>query len=83
MAIVLVGDADAFGTEIEAAGFGPVDVERDEGPVEEGRERSAAASVQPLDAGEEGPTEGGEDPTGDSADEEPGRRPRGEVADAT
>lgn len=29
-AIVLVGDADAFGTELEAAGIGPVTVERDD-----------------------------------------------------
>ncbi|MEI7744660.1 MAG: pitrilysin family protein [Chloroflexota bacterium] len=29
-AIVLVGDHDAFGEELEAAGFGPVDVVRDE-----------------------------------------------------
>ena len=65
MAIVLVGDADAFGKDIEAAGFGPVDVERDDGPAEEGRERSAAASVQPVDAGPEGPTEGAEETTVD------------------
>jgi len=61
MAIVLVGDADAFGKDIEAAGFGPVYVERDEGPAEEGRAVSATASVQPVDAGQEGPTEGSEE----------------------
>ena len=73
MAIVLVGDADAFHDEIEAAGFGPVYVEREDGPVEEGRERPAAASVQPVDAGQEGPTEGAEspdEPAGDGADAE-------------
>jgi hypothetical protein len=73
MAIVLVGDADAFHDEIEAAGFGPVFVEREEGPVEEGRERPAAASAQPVDAGEEGPTEGAEspdEPAGDGAEPE-------------
>jgi zinc protease len=83
MAIVLVGDADAFGKDIEAAGFGPVSVERDEGPAEEGRERPAAAAIQPLDAGEEGPTEGAEEPTGDTTDEEAGTTAPGEVADAT
>lgn len=33
-AIVLVGDADAFGADLEAAAFGPVTAERDDGPVE-------------------------------------------------
>ncbi|HEX5014213.1 MAG TPA: pitrilysin family protein [Candidatus Limnocylindrales bacterium] len=68
MAIVLVGDADAFGKDIEAAGFGPVYVERDEGPAEEGRAVSATAAVQPVDAGQEGPTEGSEDTTIEDAD---------------
>jgi predicted Zn-dependent peptidase len=68
MAIVLVGDADAFGKDIEAAGFGPVFVERDEGPAEEGRALSAAASVQPVDAGQEGPTEASEETTIEDAD---------------
>jgi hypothetical protein len=36
-AIVLVGDADAFGPALEAAGFGPVVIERDDGPRTEGR----------------------------------------------
>lgn len=31
-AIVLVGDADAFGPELEAAGLGPVVIERDDAP---------------------------------------------------
>jgi zinc protease len=83
MAIVLVGDADAFGAEIEAAGFGPVSVEREEGPVEEGRARSAAASVLPVDAGQEGPTEGAEEPGGETTDEEAGTTTSGEAVDAT
>lgn len=85
MAIVLVGDADAFGADIEAAGLGPVYVDRDEGPAEEGRAVSAAASVQPVDAGQEGPTEGAEEPTAanDTDDEtDTGTRPpSGEVGD--
>src|SRR5262245_47517709 len=39
MAIVLVGDADAFHADVESAGWGSVYVEREEGPVEEARER--------------------------------------------
>jgi hypothetical protein len=83
MAIVLVGDADAFGKDIEAAGFGPVDIERDEGPIEEGRAQSAVAAVQPIDAGPEGPTESADDPGGDTTDEEAAARGRDEATDAT
>jgi zinc protease len=83
MAIVLVGDADAFAKEIEAAGFGPVYVERDEGPVEEGRAQPAVAAVQPIDAGPEGPTEGAEEPGGDATDEESGAITPGGATDAT
>ena len=79
---MLVGDADAFGTEIEAAGLGPVSVEREEGPVEEGRARTAAASVLPVDAGQEGPTEGAEETGGETTDEEAGTTTKGELADA-
>ena len=66
-AILLVGDADAFGAELEAAAFGPVDVERDEGPMEEGRDAGAAAAIGPVDAGQQGPTEGAEEPTPEGA----------------
>ena len=82
MAIVLVGDADAFGKDIEAAGFGPVNVERDEGPVEEGRAQSAAAAVRPIDAGPEGPTESADEPGSDTTDEESAGRGRDEAIDA-
>jgi zinc protease len=67
-AIVLVGDADAFGAALEAAGFGLVTVERDTGPMEEGRERPDVAAVGPIDEGPEGPTEGAEEPTNASGD---------------
>src|SRR2546426_5545279 len=51
MAIVLVGDADAFGAALESADLGQVTVERDEGPVEEGREAGVAAALRPGDSG--------------------------------
>src|SRR5258705_3948661 len=62
MAIVLVGDADAFGPALEAAGIGPVTIERDSGPSDEGREAVATAVAGPLDSGPQGPTEGAEEP---------------------
>jgi zinc protease len=61
-AIVLVGDADAFGGALEAAGLGPVTIERDDGPVEDGRQAGVAAALGPIDSGPEGPTEGAEEP---------------------
>ena len=64
-AVVLVGDADAFGAELEAAGFGPVTVERDRGIQEEGRSTGVQDDLMPLDEGPSGPTEGGQDPTTD------------------
>ena len=69
MAIVLVGDADRFGDELEAAGFGRVVVERDTGPATEGRDDGIEEGLGPLDAGPEGPTEGAEEPTVEGADE--------------
>jgi len=61
-AIVLVGDADAFGADLEAAGFGPIIVERDQGPLDEGRATGIQGDLDPLDGGPGGPTEGSEDP---------------------
>jgi zinc protease len=60
-AIVLVGDADAFGAELEAAGLGPVEVQRDEGPVALGPvpEEPKVAVDENAD---EGPTVGAEKP---------------------
>ncbi len=60
-AIVLVGDADAFGKELEMAGFGPVTIERDSGPQDEGRSTGIQDPLEPLDGGPTGPTEGAED----------------------
>ena len=59
-AIVLVGDADAFAGGLKAAGFGPVVVERDSGPQDEGRASGVQDVLAPLDEGPSGPTEGGE-----------------------
>jgi len=58
-------------------------IERDEGPIEEGRAQSAVAAVQPIDAGPEGPTESADDPGGDTTDEEAAARGRDEATDAT
>jgi hypothetical protein len=62
LAIVLVGDVDAFGTDLEAAGFGPIVIERDEGPVAAGPLESPDDEVGPIDEGHAGPTEGAEEP---------------------
>ena len=60
-AIVVVGDADAFGEALEAAGIGPVVVERDEGPVAPGP-IPTEEEVGPVDDPEAlGPTAGAED----------------------
>ena len=61
-AIVLVGDADAFGRDLETAGFGPVVIEREEGPVTEGPADGVEDELGPIDRGPTGPTEGAEDP---------------------
>lgn len=70
-AIVLVGDADEFGTALEAAGFGRVVVERDEGPVQEGPAEGVETELGPLDRDGTGPAEGAEDPAGADATDGP------------
>jgi predicted Zn-dependent peptidase len=76
-AIVLVGDADTFGSELEAAGFGAVEVERDEGPAMEGTAEGVEDDLGPVDRGPEGPTEGAEEPDAHLAEgpAEPGTSP--------
>jgi hypothetical protein len=69
-AIVLVGDMDAFGPALEAAGLGPLVIERDEapaaGPIDE------VPQPGPIDAAEEtGPTVGAEKPVVPGVDVEP------------
>jgi hypothetical protein len=66
-AIVLVGDADAFGAELEAAGFGRVVIERDRGPQDEGRATGVQGDLEAVDEGPAGPTEGGETPDPETA----------------
>ena len=64
-AIVLVGDVDAFGSDLEAAGLGRLVIDRDEpagGQI--APEGEAAAAVGPTDEGDEaGPTAGAEEPS--------------------
>ena len=62
VAIVLVGDADVFGTELEAAGFGRVVIEREPGEAEQGRSIASRDDLEPLDDGPVGPTDGAEGP---------------------
>lgn len=61
-AVVLVGDVDAFGEALEAAGLGPIVIERD--PVPEVLPTSETDEAPgPVDKDEqEGPTAGAEDP---------------------
>lgn len=70
-AIVLVGDADAFGAELEAAGFGRVTIERETGVQDEGRDEGVQEALGPVDEGPGGPTEGGEDPPAPAAGDRP------------
>jgi predicted Zn-dependent peptidase len=69
--IVLVGDVDAFGGELEAAGLGRLVIDRDEqGGGAAGADAEAAAAVGPTDEGDaEGPTAGAEDPSVPDTDE--------------
>jgi predicted Zn-dependent peptidase len=61
-AIVLVGDVDAFGKELEALGLGRIRIERDTGPQDEGRDEGVQEALGPIDEGSTGPTEGAETP---------------------
>jgi predicted Zn-dependent peptidase len=61
-AIVLVGDADAFGADLEAAGLGRVVIERDTAPVESAP-TDQSEGPRPIDSDDaDGPTAGAEDP---------------------
>jgi zinc protease len=70
-AIVLVGDVDAFGADLEAAGLGRLVIDRDEPAAAQlAAEPEAAAAVGPTDVGDEaGPTAGAEDPDLPGSDE--------------
>ncbi len=69
-AIVLVGDVDAFGAELEQAGLGRIVIERDPGPQTEGRDEGVQDGLGPVDKGSTGPTEGAEG-SDDEADAAP------------
>ena len=76
-AIVLVGDADAFGSALEEAGLGPIVVERDEGPLELATEEGVEEEIGPVDKGEGGPTEGAEEPSVEGSEEPSGPSSQG------
>jgi zinc protease len=61
-AIVLVGDVDAFGAQLEAAGLGRIVIERDEGPSAAGPLEGVDEELGPVDDSRAGPTEGAEEP---------------------
>jgi predicted Zn-dependent peptidase len=72
--IVLVGDVDAFGPALEAAGLGTIVIDRDEGPHvpapatgDEGDAVPGATDEEP----EEGPTAGAEEPSLPGASDDP------------
>ena len=68
-AIVVVGDADAFGEALEAADVGPIDVEREEGPVASG---PLEEPVGPVDEeADTGPAAGAQDPDMPGTADEP------------
>jgi zinc protease len=62
-AIVLVGDVDAFGPELEAAGLGAIVIERDEMVAPAPPPEPEVSAPGPVDReDEEGPTAGAEEP---------------------
>jgi len=72
-AIVLVGDVDAFGPELEAAGLGPIVIERDEIVQPALPSEAEAVPPGPVDQeDEEGPTAGAEEPELPGVPEESG-----------
>jgi hypothetical protein len=61
-AIVLVGDVDAFGADLEAAELGPIVIERDEPPIAAGPLDEVILPGPIDDEAETGPTAGAEQP---------------------
>jgi hypothetical protein len=78
LAIVLVGDADAFGADLEAANLGPVEIERDPTPAE-GPEEGVEEALGPVDGTDEVTLPAAhdvmDDVMDDAAEEEPDGRP--------
>jgi predicted Zn-dependent peptidase len=75
LAIVIVGDADRIRDELEAAGVGAVEVERDEGPTQEGATPTLEEELGPVDSEPEAP------PPDAAADDNPLREPTEEPGD--
>ena len=76
-AVVLVGDVDKFGSELEAAGLGPIAIERDDAPAVRGSDDAAddlgpteEPRTPPLEPS--GPTEPPTDPHDGAEVREPG-----------
>ena len=68
-AIVLVGDHDAFGEALAAAGIAPIDVEVDPDPATGAPAADPRELAGPVDAGEGGPADGAEAPGLPGSDE--------------
>jgi hypothetical protein len=65
-----VGDVDAFGKDLEAAGLGRLVIDRDEPAAAQLAPASEAAAIGPADEGDEsGPTAGAEEPSLPGTDE--------------
>lgn len=77
LAVVLVGDADAFLDELEAAAIGPVEVEREPALIPAAPEAEAVAEPGPVG---EGTTSARQDVSGEEAAEEAARANGGDPA---
>ncbi len=66
--IVLVGDVDAFGADLEAAGLGRIVIERDEVPGAPGPEAETETPGPVDDPSDTGPTAGAEESDGAGTD---------------
>ena len=71
LAIVIVGDADQLRADLEAAGVGAIEVERDEGPTQEGATPTLEEEIGPVDSEPEAP------PPDAAADDNPLKDPGG------
>jgi zinc protease len=69
--IVLVGDVDSFGPALEAAGVGPIVIERDESPIASGPADDEVQRRPVDDETETGPTAGAQKPVIPGLDDEP------------
>ncbi len=80
---MLVGDIDAIGPDLEAAGLGPLVIERDEVSGAPGATDDEATAPGPLDdEAQTGPTAGAEDTEAAGTEDElaaPTRDPDGEA----